>query len=157
MAQLAKNMSPEKALEKAKWYCSFQERCKQHVLNRLIAWKVDKKHVSQLIEKLEKEDFLNELRFTEAFVRGKFLMKNWGKIKISSQLYQLGIAEKLINKALASEIDEENYLKTLTQLTEKKMLLLVDADAEKKREKLFRYLMSKGYETELISKVIKGA
>lgn len=153
MVQFAKNMSPERALEKAKWYCSFQERCKQHVLNRLIAWKVDKMYFNQIIEALENDDFLNEKRFVEAFVRGKFLMKNWGKIKISNQLYQLGINEKMINQALVSEIDEEAYLKTLHTLVKKKQVMLNGTDKLKYRDKLFRYLTSKGYETELIVKV----
>lgn len=154
MAQLYKKMSPEKALEKAKWYCSFQERCKQQVINRLIAWKVDKIYFNQLIEALENDDFLNEKRFAAAFVRGKFLMKNWGRIKITNQLYQLGINENEIKQALATEIDETDYLKTLHNLTDKKKRLLSGVDKEKQRGNLFRYLTSKGFETELIVKVL---
>lgn len=156
MVQFAKNMSPERALEKAKCYCSFQERCKQHVLNRLIAWKVDKMYFNQIIEALENDDFLNEKRFVEAFVRGKFLMKNWGKIKISNQLYQLGINEKMINQALVSEIDEEAYLKTLHMLAAKKRDMLTEIDPLKVSDKLIRYLIGKGFEMELVLKALNS-
>ena len=154
MAQFFKNMQPEKALEKAKWYCSFQERCKQHVLNRLIAWKVEKKYVDHIIEKLEDDDFLNETRFAEAFVRGKFTIKNWGRIKITAQLYQLHINKKDIDVAIAT-IDEEEYFKTLNHLAEKKKEQLnEEQDAYERKAKLFRYLSSKGYESDLIYKVL---
>jgi len=155
MAQFFRNMSPERALEKAKWYCCFQERCKNHVLNRLTAWKVEQKHFDAIIETLEKEDFLNEKRFTEAYVRGKFLIKKWGKIKITSELYQLAIKNKLINEAIASEINEDDYFKTLQELIKKKNALLNEKDDLKRKEKLYRYLLSKGYESELIFKVMK--
>lgn len=154
MAQFFKNMLPEKALEKAKWYCSFQERCKQHVINRLIAWKVEKKYFDSIIEKLEDDDFLNEERFAEAYVRGKFSQKRWGKIKITAQLYQLGVAKKWIDKALQNEINEEEYKKTLHYLAEKKEAQLISETATERKTKLFRYLASKGYETDLIQEVI---
>lgn len=154
MAQFFKNMLPEKALEKAKWYCSFQERCKQHVINRLIAWKVEKKYFDSIIEKLEDEDFLNEERFAEAYVRGKFSQKRWGKIKITAQLYQLGVAKKWIDKALQNEINEEEYKKALHYLAEKKEAQLISETATDRKTKLFRYLASKGYETDLIQEVI---
>lgn len=154
MAQFFKNMLPEKALEKAKWYCSFQERCKQHVINRLIAWKVEKKYFDSIIEKLEDDDFLNEERFAEAYVRGKFSQKRWGKIKITAQLYQLGVAKKFIDKALQNEINEEEYKKALHYLAEKKEAQLTSETATDRKTKLFRYLASKGYETDLIQEVI---
>lgn len=154
MAQFFKNMLPEKALEKAKWYCSFQERCKQHVINRLIAWKVEKKYFDSIIEKLEDDDFLNEERFAEAYVRGKFSQKRWGKIKITAQLYQLGVAKKWIDKALQNEINEEEYKKALHYLAEKKEAQLISETATERKTKLFRYLASKGYETDLIQEVI---
>lgn len=154
MAQFFKNMLPEKALEKAKWYCSFQERCKQHVINRLIAWKVEKKYFDSIIEKLEDDDFLNEERFAEAYVRGKFSQKRWGKIKITAQLYQLGVAKKFIDKALQNEINEEEYKKALHYLAEKKEAQLISETATERKTKLFRYLASKGYETDLIQEVI---
>lgn len=154
MAQFFKNMLPEKALEKAKWYCSFQERCKQHVINRLIAWKVEKKYFDSIIEKLEDDDFLNEERFAEAYVRGKFSQKRWGKIKITAQLYQLGVAKKWIDKALQNEINEEEYKKALHYLAEKKEAQLISDTVTDRKTKLFRYLASKGYETDLIQEVI---
>lgn len=147
-------MSSEKALEKAKRYCSFQERCILDVENRFRAWNVKKEDWDALIDKLMQQNFLNEKRYIEAFVRGKFLMKKWGKIKIKAELNQKKIYGKEINEVIENEIEEDEYLKTIKQLIIKKKSLLNEKEKLKEKEKLYRYLLSKGYEQELIFKFI---
>jgi len=70
-------------------------------------------------------------------------------------LYQKKILdERIINKIFNSEIEEEEYEATIKQLLEKKNELITEEDALKKRDKLYRYLISKGYESELIVKMM---
>lgn len=147
-------MSSERALEKAKRYCSFQERCILDVENRFRAWNVKKEDWDLLIDKLMEQNFLNEKRYIEAFVRGKFLIKKWGKIKIKAELNQKRIYGKGIDEAMEIEIEEKEYLTTIKQLIAKKKALINESDKSKEKEKLYRYLLSKGYEQELIFKFI---
>lgn len=147
-------MSSERALEKAKRYCSFQERCILDVENRLKAWNVKKEDWNSIVDKLIEQDFLNEKRYVEDFVRGKFLMKKWGKIKIKAELNQKRIYGKEIEQAIAVEIDEDEYLMTIKNLIVKKKILLNESDKSKEKEKIYRYLLSKGYEQELIFKFL---
>jgi len=147
-------MSYDRALEKAKWYCSFQERCIQDLEKRFYAWKVKKENWDKLLDVLIGEDFLNENRYIEDYVRGKFSVKKWGRIKIKAELMNKKITGKKVDEEINS-IDEEQYLKTLNHLLEKKRQLLNTVDDETKlRDKLYRYLLSKGYESELVLKVI---
>lgn len=147
-------MSNERALEKATRYCSFQERCILDVENRFRAWNVKKEDWDLLIDKLIEQNFLNEKRYIEAFVRGKFLIKKWGKIKIKAELNQKKIYGKEIDEAIANEIEEDEYVKTIKNLIVKKKNLLNESDKSKEKEKIYRYLLSKGYEQELIFKFI---
>lgn len=147
-------MSSERVLEKAKRYCSFQERCILDVENRFRAWNVKKEDWDSLIDKLIEQNFLNEKRYIEAFVRGKFLIKKWGKTKIKAELNQKRIYGNEINEAIENEIEEKEYLTTIEQLIVKKKELLNESDKSKEKEKLYRYLLSKGYEQELIFKFI---
>ncbi|MCB9334637.1 MAG: RecX family transcriptional regulator [Flavobacteriales bacterium] len=147
-----KNMPYEKALEKAKWYCSFQERCILDVENRFLAWKVKREEWDKLLDVLLEQDFLNEDRYVEDFVRGKFSIKKWGRLKIKAELLKKKIKSKKVEEELA-KIDEENYHKTIQHLLEKKKELLPKIEDELKlRDKLYRYLISKGYESELVVK-----
>lgn len=152
MNQYNKNMSFDRALEKAMRYCSYQERCVQDLEKRFYAWNVKKSDWDKLLDYLLAEDFLNETRFIEAYVRGKFLIKKWGKNRITMGLMQKHISGKKVLEAFDKEIDEEEYLQTIKKLVEKKTQLINEPDDLKRRDKLYRYLLSKGFESELIVK-----
>ena len=153
MSKFFKNMSCDRAREKAMRYCSYQERCVLDLEKRFYAWNVKKENWDKIVDYLIKDDFLNEKRYVEAFVRGKFKMKKWGRNKIKIGLISKRVYdEKLFNTVFETEIEEEEYLSTLKGLIEKKLLLINEADDYKKREKLYRYMLGKGYESELILK-----
>ncbi len=151
-----RNMSYDRALAKAMRYCSFQERCQLDLVNRFIAWNVKKEEFDKILDVLIADDFLNEARYVEAFVRGKFKMKKWGKNKIKMGLIAKRVYnESQLEQVFNDEIEEEEYLKTIAELIEKKGLLINEPDEIKKRDKLYRYMLSKGYESELIVKELK--
>jgi regulatory protein len=148
-------MSYDRALEKAMWYCSFQERCIFDVETRFRAWNVKREDCDKIIDILLEQNYLNEKRYIEAFVRGKFLIKKWGKIKIVAELYQKKISGKEVSEAISKEISDEDYQEAIIQLIDKKKQLLKEDDSNKLKEKLYRYLLSKGYESDLIFKFLK--
>ncbi|MGB0886609.1 MAG: regulatory protein RecX [Vicingaceae bacterium] len=151
-----KNMSYDRALAKAMRYCSFQERCQLDLTNRFIAWNVKKSDFDKILDVLIADDFLNETRYVEAFVRGKFKMKKWGRNKIKMGLIAKRVyKESQFEKVFNEEVDAEEYIKTITILIEKKGSLINETDEIKKRDKIYRYLLSKGYESDLIVKELK--
>lgn len=109
----------------------------------------------QIIMKLMLEGFLNEERFARSFVRGKFRIKKWGRNKIKQELKFREISAPLIKIAF-TEIDEEIYLSTLSELAEKKLNLIKELDPIKRKKKLINYLLQKGYEPQLIFDVTKA-
>ena len=149
-------MSFDRALEKAMRYCSYQERCVQDLEKRFYAWNVKKSEWDKILDYLLEEDFLNETRFIEAYVRGKFLIKKWGRNRISVGLMQKHISGKKVLEAFDKEIDEEDYLQTIKNLLEKKSQLINEPEKLKRRDKLYRYLMGKGYESDLIVKELNS-
>lgn len=137
-----------KVLEK---YCAYQERCHQEVENKLYDLKMISEAKEQIILHLLQHNFLNEERFAKAFVRGKFSIKKWGRNKIIRELKSKQISEYNIKTAL-KEINEEIYLKTLHEIAEKKLALLKETNIYKKRNKLSNFLISKGFESNLVYK-----
>ena len=147
-------MSYDRALEKAMRYCSYQERCLLDMEKRFYAWNVKKEDWDKIIDHLIKDDFLNEDRYIEAYVRGKFIMKKWGKNKIIAGLMQKRISGDKVNAKIQSEIGKDEYLNTIEVLINKKKLLIDDEDDLRKRDKIYRYMLSKGYESEFIAKAL---
>jgi len=138
------------ALAKVAKYCAYQERCHYDVEKKLRELNVDEEIQDEIISDLIQQNFLNEERYTIAYVQGKVNIKKWGRKKIKYELHKKYISQYCINKAL-SMIDEDDYLVNLQSIIEKKRSTINGKSDYDKRTKLFRYLHSKGYETEIIN------
>jgi regulatory protein len=145
----------EEAMRTLEGYCAFQERSHQEVEKKLAAMQLIPAAKEQIISHLLQQDFLNEERFAKSYVRGKFSQKKWGRIKIVQGLKRRQISSYNIQTAL-KEIDENTYLDTLKTLADKKWPLIRETDVYKKRNKLSRFLLSKGYESTLVYKEVEG-
>ena len=132
-------------INKVKQYCTFQDRSHQEVKEKLYALGLHKQQVEELLAQLIEEDYLNEERFATQFARGKFRIKNWGRIKIKYELKQKRVSIYNINKAM-EEIDETDYIKTLHKLAKKKWLLIKEGNLMMRKAKTVQYLLQKGYE-----------
>ncbi len=143
------------ALAKAEHYCAYQERAQQEIRDKLYEWGLWSDDVEGIISELIETNFLNEERFTQAYVSGKFRIKQWGKIKIKQGLKLKRIPDKMIQRALNS-IDPDDYLKAILTAAQKKAPLIKEKDAFKRKHKLVSYLMGKGFERDLIIEVLKA-
>ncbi|MFZ1528939.1 MAG: regulatory protein RecX [Ferruginibacter sp.] len=148
------NIGTEKALQKIKHYCAYQERSHAEVKEKLYGFGLYKNEVETLLAQLVEENYLNEERFAIAFAGGKFRMKSWGKVKIKYELRQKAVSDYCIRKALAS-IDEAGYNKTLQKLAREKLASLKgERSIFIKKKKLQQYLLQKGFETNLINEIV---
>lgn len=135
--------------------CAYQERCSFELNAKMISWGLDFEDRNRLLAELIASNFLNEERFAEAFTSGKVRIKKWGRIKIRIELQKRKISEYSIKKAL-SLIDEELYLENLRHLLKKKWISLSsEKNLYNKKMKIYRFLSSKGYETDLIKDCIE--
>jgi regulatory protein len=138
---------------KIEQYCAYQERSQQEVRDKLYDMGLHKEDVENIISELIDNNFLNEERFATAFARGKFRIKHWGRIKIKQHLKQKKVSEYCIKKAL-SLIDPNEYEKIIIQLIEKKNRELKESDAYIKKQKVIRYVVSRGFESDIVLSLI---
>jgi regulatory protein len=148
-----KQLSKEQALQKLKHYCGYQERSHSEVKEKLYSLGVWKKDHDEIMAILIEENYLNEERFAMAYARGKFRMKQWGRVKIKYELKQRQVSEYSIKKAL-KQIDEEEYMTSLKKLAVDKYAALKGDQYLVRKKKTIDYLMQKGYEPGLIHLVI---
>ena len=142
-------MIQNKALEKMKKYCAYQERCQSEVRQKLHGIGLNNDEIENILCNLIEQNFINEERFAKTFARGKFCHKKWGKIKIKQHLKQKQISDYCIQTGL-QEIDTESYIITLDFILSKKEKLLVDENNFTKKQKLAKYAITKGYENDLV-------
>ena len=137
-------MTTSEALQKLQHYCAYQERSPFEVKRKLSLIKLPSKYHEEVIATLMEENFLDEYRFAEAFVRGKLNQKHWAPRRISAGLQEHRIPRVTIDRIL-SEVDPT--------LIEKNALYLVDRwFISKTKEQLTAAMQRRGYSFEMIGR-----
>lgn len=140
-------------LQKAASYCAYQERTQDEVKQRLKKWNVWGDEADEIIAELISMNYLSEERFAKTYAGGKFRVKNWGRMKIRQELNRRGLSTYSIEKGM-NEIADEDYVSGFRELLSKKRDLLskTETDPFKLKQKLARFALGKGYESELVWK-----
>ncbi len=145
-----KTYTVEEATKRLEHYCAYQERCHKEINQKLYEMRMIPEASDQIIFHLLQHNFLNETRFSQAFARGKFRTKKWGRRRIVNELKQREISSYNIKIAL-KEIPDSEYFETFEALAEKRILQLEsETNLQRKRKKLADYLFYRGWESELV-------
>ncbi|RAU81591.1 regulatory protein RecX [Pontibacter arcticus] len=155
MEQKKKYYTPKEALLKAAAYCAYQERTQQEVRTKLYSYGLEPDDVENLIVRLSEEKMIDEERYAQSYVRGKYGIKKWGRRKIVQGLKGKGISDYCIKQGL-KEIDFDQYEQNLLNLLEKKARTEKEKNPFQRRQKLSYYLLSKGYENDLVQDALKS-
>lgn len=143
-------------MSKLQRYCAYRERCRQEIHKKLSDLGYWGERADQIMNQLADERFWDEWRFAQVFVSDKFRLKRWGRIKIRQGLQQKQVPKVLIEKALKEEIAEEDYWQTLLYLAEKKKKTLREVtNILELKQKMMRFLLQKGYESNMIWRVLE--
>lgn len=151
-----KRHTPAQALPKIYRFCAYQERSHQEVRQKLFDLGLYASEVDELLSRVITEGFLNEERFAKAFAGGKFRMKRWGRLKITHELEAKGLTKNCI-KAGLKEINDEDYQKALEEVLEKQSVRVADEpDNFIRRDKIARLAIQRGFEPDLVWKMVKA-
>jgi len=140
--------------DRAMYWCSKREMCCSDIKAKLQKADVNTNDISTIIKKLVSEKFIDEIRFTRAFVHDKLEFQKWGLLKIKQALYFKGISEENITEAIQN-VDKESYLTRLEEISRSKLKSIKAENVYEKNQKLLRFLASKGVSTEDAYKILK--
>lgn len=130
-------------------YCVYRDRSHKEVREKLKSMGMISVAIDELLNYLISEDFLNEERYARSFARGKFNIKNWGKVRIKRELKAMELSDYCIKKALA-EINPQEYEDTFHKISEKKAESLSNYPIQVQKKKLIDFLMYRGWESSMI-------
>jgi regulatory protein len=142
-------MKTKEAFRYASALCSRQERCRSEIRRKLSSRGVAENDIEDILTRLEKEGYIDEMRFSRAFVRDKLRLNKWGRVKIRHMLSGKQVPEGTIDRALA-EIDDEEYHRILREELTKKRKSVHGSNAFDLRAKLLRFGQQRGFEPSLI-------
>ena len=150
MYSFRKSYSLEQALSRLQRYCTYQDRCHIEVERKLTEMRMIPQAKEQIIMSLIEDDYLNEERFALAFVKGKFRIKKWGRIRLKAELKKRQISKYLIKSAL-EQISEKDYLFTFEELANRKANSIKADSILLKKKKLADFLIYRGWESSLVN------
>ena len=147
--KMNETLTVKEAQLKLEYYCSYQERCHQEVVQKLYELGMKSNEIDVVVVHLIEHNFLNEERFARSFARGKYRIKLWGKNRIVNELKQRHISAPNIKCAL-TEISDSEYQEAFDRLAERHWETIKETNPQKKKKKFCDYLLRKGWESNLI-------
>jgi regulatory protein len=141
-------------LQKLARYCAYQERCVQELEQKMKTFEVLPSEFSEYVAWLSENNYLNEARFVEIFVRSKFNQKGWGRTKINYELRKRGISASLLASAWDG-IDDQDYIEKARTFLQKKKDEIKAGTSPQRYQKCYNYGLSKGYESSLVRELLK--
>jgi regulatory protein len=147
-------MTTQEALSKAMKLCSTREYAPSEIEQKLSGWGLANSAISEIIDKLQEEKFLDEFRMARYFANDKLKFNKWGKLKIKFMLQQKKVSREAIAEAL-EQIAEETYLKILSEELTKKRKTMKDTDEYQIRAKLFQFAAGRGFEGDVVYRVLE--
>ena len=147
-------MERDIALKKILHYCDYQDRCKKEIFTKLNSLELTDDDRNFILDFLNDEGYINDERYCRSYVKSKLNLKKWGVNKIKISLISKGIDREIID-SVVSEIDQDSYKEELIKLLENKKIN--ESDPYKRKAKLIRYAVGKGYSLSLVIEVLNNS
>jgi len=148
------SISYDEALRFAMRICARQEMYKKYIRDKLVLRKANPEDIEKVIDELEKNKFIDEYRYTRAFVNDKLKLSRWGLSRIKSALFQKGIPQFIVNEICRGLETKELYENGL-YLAQKKLKTVKKDKPLTKQRKVYNFLAYRGYDAGMIWKIIK--
>lgn len=148
-------ISESKALNKMANLCARREYCVFDIEAKLQRYNLERETIEKIIAHLQKDKFIDELRFTHSFIKDKIQFNKWGKTKIKYALRQKRVPESIITDAFSDFTDEKLNRSLQSLLQAKWKTIKADSDFEK-RNKLIRFGLGRGFEMNNILQCMKN-
>lgn len=151
--QKEQSLTLDLATAKIEAYCSKAEHCTSEVVTKLKSWNINERQIAEIVARLCKEKYINDLRYSKCYVKDKFRYNHWGRIKITQALRVKNINEDDIKEAI-EELDQQEYETTLKRLLAQKRKSIKASSDYERNGKLVRFALSRGFEMSIINKYL---
>lgn len=143
----------EKALERMTGLCARAEHCEFEIRDKLRRALLPAADIERVLDYLVTHRFVDDARYARAFAADKARFAGYGRLKIRMALIAKRIDVSYITDALDA-IDHDMYAETLLKMARSRGATL-DLEEYDDRAKLYRRLVSRGYESALVTSAIK--
>ncbi len=151
-----KQITEQEAYLRLAALCAQGEHCQYEMTEKMRRWELDDAAQSRILERLVQERYIDDERFTRAFINYKVVFNKWGRRKIEQALWQKHIDEDIRQRCLDDVADEE-YLAILRPLLKQKRRSMKTQNDYELNQKLIRFALGRGFTYDLIRQCINIA
>lgn len=152
---IKKEMTKAEVLQKLTALCAKSEHCQYDMLTKMSAWNVPETMQAEVLAYLISERYVDDERYTRAFIRSKATYNRWGRRKIEQALRMKRVGEDVYKPLLDEVCSAEDYEKTLLPLLQTKAKSVKGNSEYEIRGKLIRFALSRGFDYDVIERVIE--
>jgi len=147
-------MTGQQAYQKLAALCARSEHCQQEMFDKMRQWGVDEEEQAKVMARLVEERYVDDERFTRAFVNDKVRYAKWGRRKIEQALWMKRIDEQLARTVL-DEVPDEDYIAILRPALKQKRRSTKAASEYEMTMKLIKYALSRGFTMDVIKQCME--
>lgn len=133
--------------------CAQAEHCQYEMLEKMRRWELPEEAQARVMAKLIKERFVDDERYTQAFVKDKIRYNKWGRRKVEQALWQKRIDED-IRKRVLDDVDDNEYLNVLRPLLKQKRKTIKANNDYELNQKLMRFALGRGFTFDIIRQCV---
>ena len=139
-----REITERQALSKLMTLCARSEHCTGELLQKMRLWGLADDVQARIIERLVRERFVDDERYTRAFVSDKIKYNQWGRRKIEQALWAKGV-DRAVQQKVLDETDENEYLSVLRPLLKSKVRSISGRNEFERQMKLIRFAQGRGF------------
>ena len=129
--------------------CAQAEHCEQEMRDKMKRWGVEPDAQDRVVARLVKERYIDNERYTRAFVKDKIRYNKWGRRKVMQALWMKRIDDDIQHRVL-DEIDDKEYIDVLIPLLKQKRKTIKAKSDYELNQKLARFALGRGFDFGII-------
>ena len=146
---MKKEITEQEAYLQLAALCAQAEHCQQEMRDKLKRWGIDESAQERIIQRLINEHYIDDERYTRAFVKDKIRYNKWGRRKVQQGLWLKHIDPE-IQQCVLDETDENEYLSVLRPLLRQKQKTVKAQNDYELNQKLVRFAIGRGFTFDII-------
>ena len=150
-----KEVSEQGAYLQLAQLCARAEHCQYELTEKMRRWGMSDEAQARVMQRLVSERYVDDERYTQAFVRDKIRYNKWGRRKVEQELWQKHI-DKDIREQILNEVDDDEYLSVLRPLLKQKQKTLKGGTDYERNQKLVKFALQRGFTYDIIRQCIDG-
>ena len=135
-------------------YLSYRQRSRKEIERKLKLKKISERTSEKVIKWLGGLNYINDEEFAKQVIENKVARKPIGRKMVERKLFQSGIEKETIAKVIEENYTPEMELEKAEEVLKKYMKKVKYKDEFDRRNKCFKYLVSRGFGYDTTEQII---